>query len=226
MHDDQWVFHLDKYEIKYNKDISNLLSSSTKKGTYGFSEEDIPVAIFQKNLGNYISDISPEFKSLQDAYKPVIQAKIKAYQIFKPSRGDFYTKGGTDFIKRAANGKLEKGEREFVDFLQSGSKLSGGVGDIISPPIKIGSDIRTAKQMIPSSITSINTKQRAEEDFIKYQLSKRISELTGRKSNVQDLLAQQSKLKFIRKAAIDAVAGAGLVGAGYGGFRLIHDIGR
>ena len=75
--------------IKHNKEIGDLLSSSTKKGTYGFSEQDIPVAIFQKNLGNYVSDLSPEFKALQEAYKPVIQAKIKAYQIFKPSRGDF-----------------------------------------------------------------------------------------------------------------------------------------
>lgn len=212
--------------IKHNKEIGDLLSSSTKKGTYGFSEQDIPVAIFQKNLGNYVSDLSPEFKALQDAYKPVIQAKIKAYQIFKPSRGDFYTKGGTDFIKRAANGKLEKGEQEFVDFLQSGSKLSGGVGDIVSPSIGIGRNIMSAKQSIPNVISGVDKQKRAQEDFIKYQLNKRLEELTGRKRNVQDLLVERAKLHGARKTALDTVAGAGLVGAGYGGFRLIHDVGR
>lgn len=212
--------------IKHNKEIGDLLSSSTKKGTYGFSEQDIPVAIFQKNLGNYVSDLSPEFKALQDAYKPVIQAKIKAYQIFKPSRGDFYTKGGTDFIKRAANGKLEKGEKEFVDFLQSGSQLSGGVGDIVSPSINIGKNIMSAKQSIPNVISGVDKQKKAQEDFIKYQLSKRLEELTGRKRNVQDLLVERAKLHGARKTALDTVAGAGLVGAGYGGFRLVHDIGR
>ncbi len=116
------------------KNIQKALSAGTKKGTQGVTGADeIPIAIFQKNLGEYITSQSGgvSFNKMQKLYQPIIQAKIKANQIFKPFKGQFETKTGTEFIKKAASGKLERGEKAFFDLVKKGGKkFKAGTGDI------------------------------------------------------------------------------------------------
>lgn len=158
--------------LKDIKAINNKLSAGTRAGRSGFGEDEIPIAIFQKNMGDKISSTVPEFKELQRSYAPILQAKVKANTVFKPFKGEFETKSGTSFIEKAAKGELEAGEQRFLNVLKKGNDKFKGVGEL---------------------------EETARQSFLK--ISKQIDELGLKKVELEEILNNRESLSEILKGA-------------------------
>ena len=120
-------------------DIATLkshISSSAKKGTSGLAPDDIPIVILNGKVNNFLASKMPEMTKLNVSYGKFIDARTKANAIFKPYKGEFDTKAGTSFIKKAATEGVEAGEQRAFDVLKKGVTLVNkgskvkGIGEV------------------------------------------------------------------------------------------------
>ncbi len=182
------------------RSISKAVSAQAK--IQGFTAEDVVAAIYKKNFGDVISAKVPAFAELQKDYAPVIQAIKKAHRTFNTFRGEFATKAGTSFLKRAGEGKLEAGEKRLLTTLEKGTKRFGkGIGSISSEVKKLGSKLDTAKRAIQTQKQQAINAGNAQRIKITKNLQDRLAQLKIRKDKVEELLLKQAKFQADTAAA-------------------------
>ncbi len=104
---------------------------STFSGGFRSSADDIPGYMFFNKLGKFMEKTSPELARNTRLYGRVIETMKDSARIFKPKGTIAQTKSGTDFIRRAAEGKLDIGEKAFLNRMEGGVKPFGpGVGQV------------------------------------------------------------------------------------------------
>lgn len=194
--------------------IGGSLSSKFKSGTYGFSPEDIAVSIYKSKIGDLLTDVAPQLKELNAAYRPVINAKKMAYKIFKPTQGNISTKSGELFIRRGALGKLAEGEKRFISTIEKGSDLAVGVGDLTAEANRIGNQINKLKNSIEPTKKLIQSQKGKAIDAVNIARQKRIDQLLLRKKKIELLEAQRKKANMIKAELIGGGIAIGALGGG------------
>ena len=200
------------------RNVKSTLSSSASTGRTGFSQEDLPVAYINHNLGDYIKNKIPAFASLQKEYSPVIQAMKEAHKIFKPNAGEFTPRSATGFLKKAGTGKLEEEGRNVLNALEKGNKFSPGVGDISSQVKVIGKsmdDVKTQIQKLDEQANKITGRSKIEIqnkqkiiDDRKLILQKRLETLEKRRQEVNRMQANKDVIGRLTKAIFHKTADA------------------
>ena len=176
------------------RSIGKVVSAQAK--IKGFTPEDVVAAIYKKNFGEVIAQKVPEFAKLQKGYAPVIQAIKQAHKTFNTFRGEFLTKRGTEFLKRAGVGKLEAGEQRFLETIEKGTKRFGkGIGKISKEVTDVGKQLTEAKKVIQiqkQRIIATGNKARIERIGT---LEQRLRLLETRKLKAEQLLRTQAAVE-------------------------------
>lgn len=225
------------------RNVKSTISSQAKSGGR-FSQEDLAVKFLDNNLGNYVKDFSPEFAQLQKDYAPVINVMKESNKIFKPYKGELNTKTGTEFLKRAAMGKLEAGEQRTLEAVQKGNQFSQGVGNVSDPVLEIGQKIkeevskspmdRLRKSMNDELIKLENKKnqlkdltnstviqKRGEIEARQKILQNRLESLNLRRTRAIQLLANKKAAERVRNALL---IGGSVIGVPLAGKKIVDTI--
>ena len=221
--DDPVVF---KELVEDIKSVKKLLSSGAKSGTTRFSQEDIAVAVLNKNLGEILGPKVDGLTVLNESYAPIIRAMKTSNRLFKPFKGEFETKTATNLLKRFGLGEAERGERELIRAIEQGSDFAPGVGPISSSVRQKGQELIAAKERIQPILNEmrragtsgkmniekgfadklndlrnsqkfVNSDFVQKEELIKGALADRLKTLGFRKKSIDDLLADKQKLKTL-----------------------------
>ncbi len=195
----QDVTQLDEF-LEFKEVVSDMRSVgkvvSAQAKIRGFTPEDVVAAIYKKNFGEVIANKVPEFAKLQKGYAPVIQAIKQAHKTFNTFRGEFLTKRGTEFLKRAGVGKLEAGEQRFLETIEKGTRRFGkGIGKISKEVTDVGKQLTEAKKVIQiqkQRIIATGNKARIERIGT---LEQRLRLLEARKLKAEQLLRTQAAEK-------------------------------
>lgn len=183
--------------IREYRQIRDALSTQAKSGIK-FSEEDVVSAVFTDNVGNWISERVPEFKQLQQAYKPIVQTMKAAGKLFKPYGNKFENISGVNLLKRYGMGKSSPQELDLIKILENGSEFAPGIGKITANAEKIGYDLQL-KQSFLKNLSSTykqvefnlrNINKPKIEDIVKQERQLTIRKLMDdkRKKIIQNLL--------------------------------------
>ncbi len=193
------------------KRVKRALSAGVKGGSSRMSEDEIIVQIFNKNWGELVATKAPALNNLNRQYVKVIQAVKKSNQIFKPFKGRFETKSGTQFLKRAAEGKLERGERELLKILEGGTTLEGeaiaGTGQLSKGTLEIGKKLGKLKAGKKGTLAGL---RKAGEKKVAQQLQSfdnRLGQLAKRDETIAQLIRDKAKVAKIRKLIAAGVIG-------------------
>jgi len=181
---------------KLHEDIKAVRASMTagaKSGNQRLTQEDIAAAILDKNFGNLIAKRVPKFAELQKSYAPVIQNMKKANQIFKPRKGEFDTKMGTNLVKRFGLKKTEAGEERFISELEKGSESFPGVGNFTSKAKIKGEELIRTKENVSPTLKSIRDTAIQKEAAINKELTDRLKRLGFRENKIRLLLQDKEK---------------------------------
>lgn len=201
--------------------IKGQASSGVKAGVKPFSDDEIAIAIFNKNFGKILEAKAPAIKELNKAYAPVIRVNKAAHKLFKPRAGELQTKAGTGLIKRAATKKvvkgkvvpapsLERGERELIRILEEGTEFSKGIGKVTESTTRIGERIAGREVAKVKAGKAITKAGKVKEQKILADFNKKLNSLAKREAKIEQLLRNKAKVDKIRKLVL---AGAISVGA-------------
>ena len=168
----------------------------------------------KSHIGDALKQIAPEWSILTKSYRPVIEAEKQAYKLFRPTKGNMFTKSGENFIKRASGqgAKLAEGEKRFLQFLEGGSDLAVGVGNLSDEAIKIGNEITKLKESIEPAKSAIKAGFKKTEKSILAKKSARIKQLLERQKKLELLAKQREKAQIIQKTILGATAATGVIG--------------
>lgn len=191
--------------------IKGQLKSGVQAGTKPFSDDEVVNAIFNKNFGELIAEKAPALKDLNRSYTPVIRVIKQGTKIFKPRAGEFQTKGATQFIKRAATGKLERGEAAVLDILEKGTELEGraiaGIGPVSQPARKAAGRLAGAKRAGVKAKEAITKISAVKRQRISNKFDKEIAKVGARNKKVQLLLANKAKADQIKRLIFGGTVG-------------------
>lgn len=223
------------------KTVKKSLSAGAKTGATRFTQEDVAISLLDKNLGEFLKGRVPEFQKLQSEYAPVIRAMKTSNRLFKPFKGEFETKTGTQLIKRLAKGETEAGEEALIRTIEQGTRFGKGIGRIAEAPGRVGEQLATAKQRINPILRQVRSenllKQQGvdkkfaqqlqdltrkkefisadftqKEIFIKEELSERLRELGQREDVISNLLKDKAKTGQVLRILLRVGFAAGAVG--------------
>ncbi len=192
-----------------------------KYGKYGTSE-DIPAHILRKNWGKFATDNIEGYGELQNKYSQVVDAMKLSDKLFKPKKGELYTKPGASFLKRF--GMVEKpaeAESRLVSMLEEGTEMGEGVGPITQRVKQVGSEMRQLKDAnkimkdnISQRLDRLNIKSSQVRTSLQREFDSKIDNLT---LNLAD------RKKAVALARMLGLTVAGLAGA-YGAGRAVANV--
>ena len=222
------------------KSIRNTLSAGAKSGASRYTQEDVAVSVFNNHFAGLLEKNAPELIQLRQAYKPVIEAMKVSNRIFKPVKGQFDTKTGTQLLKRFALGNTEAGEEALLTALEQGSSFSPGIGKITPRLRAMGNELKLAKTRMQPIINDMRNanlifNERVDRQFLEQlqdlaskkafiegnslvkekiiisALEKRLLEIGARKDVVASLTKDKAKALAVARNVIFLAGGAGAV---------------
>lgn len=184
-------------------------SSGLKLGTRPFSDDEVAIAIFNKNFGKLLEQKAPALIDLNKSYAPVMRVNKASHRLFKPRAGELQTKAGTGLLKKASAKKvvkgkispaptIERGERELIRILEEGTEFGKGVGKISEPTKRIGERIAGREVAKVKAKGLITKRGAAEQQRIANQFDKRLRQLATREKKVEQLLRNKAKINKIK----------------------------
>jgi len=177
--------------VKDVRRVKKSLSAGAKSGATKFSEEDIAVSILNRNVGEWIKIRVPQFAELQEIYAPIIKTMKKSNIVFKPFKGDFETKTGTELLKRSALGKTEAGEEALLSALEEGTPFAKGIGQVRQPITAKGRELLEAKQSVKPILDELRKGELVRKANVDKNLAIRIDKLSKSKEFIEGTFAQK-----------------------------------
>lgn len=93
--------------IGVKRRIESMVSAAKQAGTQPYGAGEHSLSSFRENVGGLLERYLPELKELNRGYAPFIKLKRQAVRVFKPFAGEYETKAGEGFIKRAVLPRLK-----------------------------------------------------------------------------------------------------------------------
>jgi hypothetical protein len=208
--------------VEQHKNLRKSFSSAFRNGTSGYSREDIPMNILQRNLADKIADVAPELKDLNAAYAPVIKARERAYQIFKPFKGDVNIGTGMTALRQQALGGLKNDN--LMNVIEGGTEFSKGLGPVTSRVDELGMQIKALKESLSTKAQSIEAAKKTAVNAVTNKSAKRLGDLETRKRKVQGLLDKKKEINELERRLTGAgLTAGGITSAGWGISQLLRN---
>ena len=138
---------------KFDRDIQQILQSRAGK-KYG-SGEHILSLVRESIADSPFAEKYPDLKVVRSKFKPVLQMKNEAFNIFQPFNrsGDFDTTRGINFFSRYVNGGLKPDEMRFM------SRMKEMFGDDV---FKALDEAKVTKENMLSQLSELDQQELGE----------------------------------------------------------------
>lgn len=214
------------------RDINSGFRAGVRGGSQAISPDELMIARFNHSLGDLVKERVPAFAELQSSYRPIMQNKELAYQIFKPGN-EIKTNMAEAFFKRTANGKATQQDKSLLSFIQSGGLVGKeklpGLGNVTKDIEDIGNQIaelgkkfnldkqaREAGQSLDiSKLDATIRSLQDRRDLSSITKTGRLTTLSKRLDIIKDALAARKTVNETKRkllyGGLTAIGGVGVV---------------
>lgn len=135
---------------EFKRELSDIWGKVYKnKGRSKF--DDIPAAILKSEFGELVTTLpgGESFKSLQEAYRPVISYMNKANAVIQPRQGEAFRERAFNLVKRYAMDDVTPAEKDLVEFIENGTeRFAKGIGAFSGRAKQLGKNINILKEQM------------------------------------------------------------------------------